>query len=56
MTNPYLDVDKKLMAEICTSSEPMDNLKVLCDVYGSRFPGSAGDRPSVEYMAEKLKE
>jgi Iap family predicted aminopeptidase len=56
LVNPYLDVDKKVMAEVYTSSEPMDNLKVLCDVYGSRFPGTPGDRPSVEYMVKKLKE
>jgi Iap family predicted aminopeptidase len=34
----------------------MDNLKVLCDVYGSRFPGTPGDIGSVKYMVEKLTE
>ena len=53
--NPYLDVDKKIMAEIYTSSEPMDNLKVLCDVYGSRFPGTKGDLRSVKWMVKRLK-
>jgi Zn-dependent M28 family amino/carboxypeptidase len=53
--NPYLDVDKTILAEIYTSSEPMDNLLVLCDEYGSRFPGTPGDRGSVEYMVGKLK-
>jgi len=53
--NPYLDVDKKIMAEVYTSSEPMDNLKVLCDVYGSRFPGTRGDLASVKWMVKKLK-
>ncbi|MCW4012835.1 MAG: hypothetical protein NWF07_07560 [Candidatus Bathyarchaeota archaeon] len=43
MTNPYLEVDKKIMSEIYTSSEPMDNLEILCDVHGSRFPGQPGD-------------
>jgi aminopeptidase YwaD len=56
LANPYIDVDKKIMAEIYTNSEPMKNLEVLCDVYGSRFPGSPGDKPSVEYMVKKLKE
>ncbi|MCW4049424.1 MAG: M28 family peptidase, partial [Candidatus Bathyarchaeota archaeon] len=54
--NPYLDVDKKIMAEVYTSSEPMDNLKVLCDVHDSRFPGTPGDKGSVDYMVEKFKE
>ncbi len=53
--NPYLEVDKKIMAEIYTSSETLDNLKVLCDVHGSRFPGTPGDLGSVKYMVEKLE-
>jgi len=56
MANPYLDVDKKIVSEIYTSSGIMDNLKVLCDVYGSRFPGTPGDIGSVKYMVEKLTE
>ena len=56
MTNPYLDVDKEILAEIYTSREPMDNLEVLCDVHGSRFPGTPGDRGAVDYVVEKLKE
>lgn len=53
--NPYLDVDKKIVSEVYTSSEPMDNLKVLCDVYGSRFPGTKGDLGSVKWMVKRLK-
>ncbi len=55
MTNPYIDVDKKIMSEIYTSSEPMDNLEVLCDVYGSRWPGTKEDVESANYMVERLK-
>ena len=55
MDNPYLDVDKRIVSEIYTSSEAMDNLKVLCDVYGSRFPGTSGDLASVKWMVERLK-
>ncbi len=43
------------MSEIYTSSEPMENLMVLCDVYGSRFPGTKGDLQSVKWMVKKLK-
>jgi len=56
LKNPYLDVDKKILSEIYTSSEPMDNLEILCDVHGSRFPGLPGDREAVEYVMKKLKE
>lgn len=54
--NPYLYVDKEIMAEIYTGSQLMDNLEVLCDVYGSRFPGTPGDKDSVDYMVEKFRE
>jgi len=53
--NPNLEKDKKIVSEIYTSSEPMENLKVLCDVYGSRFGGTPGDFGSVKWMVEKLK-
>ena len=56
MTNPYLKVDKKIVAEVYTSSETMDNLKILCDVHGSRFPGLPGDKDAVDYIVGKLKE
>ena len=55
VANPYLDVDKEILGEVYTSSEPMDNLIVLCDEFGSRFPGTPGDRGAVEYMVEKLR-
>jgi hypothetical protein len=55
LENPYSEVDKKVVSDIYTSSEPLDNLKVLCDIYGSRFPGTSGDLGSVQYMVEKLK-
>lgn len=55
MKNPDLEVDQKIMSEIYTKSEPMDNLIKLCDIYGSRWPGTPGDLESVKYMVEKLK-
>jgi aminopeptidase YwaD len=55
LDNPNLEFDKKVVAEIYTSSEPMDNLNVLCDVHGSRFPGTKGDLGSVKWMVERLK-
>lgn len=54
--NPHLEVDKAIMAEIYTSSEPMDNLEMLCDVYGSRFPGLPGDKGAVDYIVGKLED
>lgn len=56
MGNPHIEVDKKIISEVYTSSETMDNLEVLCDIHGSRFPGLPGDKNSVDYIIEKLKE
>jgi aminopeptidase YwaD len=53
--NPYLDIDKKLMAEIYTSNETMNVMRELCDGFGSRAPGTDGDLESVKWMVEKLK-
>jgi len=55
LENPHADIDRKVVSEIYTSSEPLDNLKILCDVHGSRFPGTTGDLGSVKWMVEKLK-
>jgi aminopeptidase YwaD len=56
LSNPYLEIDKKIVSEIYTGSEPMENLKVLCDVHDSRFPGTPGDLASVKYMVKKMEE
>lgn len=53
--NAYLDVDKVLLGDIYSSSEPMDNLVTMCDDFGSRFPGTPGDKASVDFMVKKLK-
>ena len=55
MTNPYLDVDRRIVAEIYTSSALFDNLEVLCDIYGSRSTGSPEDLQAVEWIVEKLR-
>jgi Iap family predicted aminopeptidase len=49
-------LDKRIIAEVYTSSEPMKNLEILCDIYGSRFPGTREDREAVEWMMGRLKE
>ncbi len=55
MKNPYLEVDRRIAAEVYTSSALLDNLEVLCDVYGSRSTGSPEDLASVEWVVETLK-
>ncbi|MBM3292114.1 M28 family peptidase [Candidatus Bathyarchaeota archaeon] len=54
-TNTHLEIDKAILGEVYTSTESMDNLTELCDEYGSRFPGTPGDKGSVDFMVQKLK-
>lgn len=55
MGNPYREVDSQILGNIYSSSEPMENLTILCDEYGSRTAGS-GDRGACEYMKSKFEE
>ena len=54
--NPFLEIDRKMLGDIHTSSEPMDNLTVLCDDFGSRFGGTAGERQAADFFRDKFKE
>jgi Zn-dependent M28 family amino/carboxypeptidase len=52
--NPFLTIDQRIMGDIYTSPEAMDNLAVLCDEFGSRFGGTEGERKAAEFMLGKL--
>lgn len=52
----YNELDKRILGEVYKSTETMDNLIVLCDEYGSRWPGSGHDKVACEYMVGKLEE
>ena len=54
--NPIKELDKRILGEVYSRSETMDNLIVLCDDYNSRWPGSGDDRDACEYMKGKLVE
>ena len=56
MTNPHLPLDQKIVGDIYTSSEAMDNLSRLCDDFGSRFSGSEGERLAAEFIQSKFEE
>ena len=53
--NPFLTVDRQMIGDIHTTTEVLDNLTVLTDGCGSRFPGTAGERQAVEFMQEKMR-
>ena len=52
--NPYLSIDQQMVGDIYTSPEVMDTLTVLCDDFGSRFGGTAGERKAAEFIQAKL--
>lgn len=56
MKNPHLSLDQKIVGDIYTSSEAMDNLSVLCDDFGSRFAGTAGERQAADFIQSKFEE
>ena len=52
--NPYLGIDQKMLGDIHTSREMMDNLEILCDDFGSRFGGTAGERLAARFFRDKF--
>jgi Zn-dependent M28 family amino/carboxypeptidase len=55
-TNPFLSTDRKILGDVYTSTEAMDNLIVLCDDFGSRFGGTEGERQAAEFFRAKMEE
>ncbi len=56
MTNPHLSLDQKIVGDIYTSPEAMENLSRLCDDFGSRFGGTEGERLAADFIQSKFKE
>ena len=54
--NPFLTIDQQIMGDAYTSTEPMDNLIVLCDDFGSRFGGTEGERQAAEFFQRKFEQ
>jgi len=54
--NPFLKIDQKMVGDVYTSSEVIDNLTVLCDDFGARFAGTPGEKQAAEFIAAKLTE
>lgn len=56
MHNPFLDVERRMLGDVYTSSAAMDNLTVLCDDFGSRFAGTKGERQAVDFFLSRFEE
>jgi len=53
--NPYLEIDQRIVGDIYTSREVMENLTVLCDDFGSRFAGTPEERQAAEFIVETFR-
>ena len=53
-TNPYLELDQKIVGDIYTSTEPMALITTLCDEFGSRFGGTEGASLAADLLEEKF--
>ncbi|MFQ6053122.1 MAG: M28 family peptidase [Candidatus Bathyarchaeia archaeon] len=51
-----LEVEKRILGEVYSSAEPMENLTVLCDDFGGRFAGTPENRRAAEFILGKFEE
>jgi hypothetical protein len=56
MIKKISDIEKAIIGEIYSSTEPMSNLTTLCDEYGGRLAGSEENRGAAEFILSKFKE
>jgi hypothetical protein len=54
--NPYLDIDRQILADAFSSDETRKILLFLCDDIGPRFAGTEGYRRAADYVKEKFEE
>jgi Zn-dependent M28 family amino/carboxypeptidase len=54
-SNPFLEVDQRMVGDCYTSREAMEKLITLCDEFGSRFGGTDGERKAAEYLKAKME-
>lgn len=55
MLSSLLALEQRIVGDIYTSREVMDNLEILCDDFGSRWAGSEGERQAAEFFARKFE-
>jgi len=49
-------VERRILGEVYSSSEAMENLTVLCDDHGGRFAGTPENRAAAEFLLGKFEE
>jgi aminopeptidase YwaD len=50
------EIEQRMVGDVYTSREVMDNLEVLCDDFGSRWGGTEGERQAAEYFLARFRE
>lgn len=50
------EIERRILGEVYSSKEVMENLTILCDEYGGRFAGTEENRGACEYMLGKFEE
>ena len=53
--NPFGALEQQIVGDCYTGTEPMDNLLILCDEFGSRFGGTEGERQAAEFFQARMK-
>ncbi len=56
LTERYLKAERDLIGEIWQTSQIHENMLILADEIGSRFPGTESEKEAQEYLVDKLKE
>ena len=56
LTDRFVKVEKELIGETWQNNELAENMYVMADVIGSRFPGTPSEKEAQEYMLKKFKE
>jgi len=50
------EAEERILGEVYSSSEPLENLEILCDEFGGRLAGSRENRLAAEFILGKYEE
>jgi len=56
MSGKLSGVERRILGEVYSSSEAMENLTVLCDDFGGRFAGTPENRAAAEFILGRFEE
>ena len=56
MTNPLLEIERRLLGDLYAGRHAQETLEILCDEFGSRWSGSPDGERAAQFMEERLGE